>query len=45
MCISKVLTELLFMDGLHLITNIRNTMKNFLMELKEKLMFRKKIRN
>jgi len=40
--ISKLLTELLFMDGLHLITNIRNNMKNTLMELKDKIMLRKR---
>jgi hypothetical protein len=40
--ISKALTELLFMDGLHLITNIRNNMKNTLMELKDKIMLRKR---
>ena len=40
--ISKDLTELLFMDGLHLITNIRNNMKNTLMELKDKIMLRKR---
>lgn len=40
--ISKVLTEILFMDGLHLITNIRNNMKNTLMELKDKIMLRKR---
>lgn len=40
--ISKDLTELLFMDGLHLVTNIRNNMKNTLMELKDKIMLRKR---
>jgi len=40
--ISKALTEILFMDGLHLITNIRNNMKNTLMELKDKIMLRKR---
>lgn len=40
--ISKDLTELLFMDGLHLITDIRNNMKNTLMELKDKIMLRKR---
>lgn len=40
--ISKALTELLFMDGVHLITNIRNNMKNTLMELKDKIMLRKR---
>lgn len=40
--ISKDLSELLFMDGLHLITNIRNNMKNTLMELKDKILLRKR---
>lgn len=40
--ISKDLTELLFMDGLHLVTNIRNNMKNTLMELKDKILLRKR---
>lgn len=40
--ISKGLTEILFMDGLHLITNIRNNMKNTLMELKDKILLRKR---
>ena len=40
--ISKKLTELLFMDGLHLITSIRNNMKNVLMELKDKILLRKR---
>ena len=35
--ISKGLTQILFMDGLHLITSIRNNMKNTLMELKDKM--------
>lgn len=40
--ISKELTNMLFVDGLHLITNIRNKMKNCLMELKDKIMLRKR---
>lgn len=40
--VSKNLTELLFSDGLHLITNIRNNMKNVLMEMKDKIMLRKR---
>ncbi len=40
--ISKQLTQLLFLDGLHLITGIRNNMKNVLMELKDKIMLRKR---
>jgi hypothetical protein len=40
--ISKEISSLLFMDGLHLITSIRNNMKNTLMELKDKIMLRKR---
>lgn len=40
--LSKTLSEMLFLDGLHLITNIRNNMKNCLMELKDKIMLRKR---
>ena len=40
--ISQKLTQVLFMDGLHLITSIRNNMKNALMELKDKIMLRKR---
>ena len=40
--ISQHLTELLFVDGLHLITGIRNKMKNTLMELKDKILLRKR---
>lgn len=40
--ISKELTNILFMDGLHLITSIRNNMKNVLMELKDKILLRKR---
>ena len=40
--ISKELTNLLFMDGVHLITNIRNNMKNVLMEMKDKILLRKR---
>ena len=40
--ISKELTQLLFLDGLHLITSIRNNMKNVLIELKDKIMLRKR---
>ena len=35
-------TGLLFIDGLHLITSIRNNMKNVLMELKDKILLRKR---
>ena len=40
--LSKELSQILFIDGLHLITNIRNNMKNCLMELKDKIMLRKR---
>lgn len=40
--IGQKLTELLFIDGLHLITSIRNNMKNTLMELKDKILLRKR---
>ena len=40
--LGQKLTELLFIDGLHLITSIRNNMKNVLMELKDKILLRKR---
>ena len=40
--ISKALTQVLFLDGLHLITSIRNNMKNVLMELKDRILLRKR---
>jgi hypothetical protein len=40
--LSKELTSMLFVDGLHLITSIRNNMKNCLMELKDKILLRKR---
>ena len=40
--ISQTLTRVLFLDGLHLITSIRNNMKNVLMELKDKILLRKR---
>jgi hypothetical protein len=40
--ISEKLTEILFVDGLHLITQIRNNMKNVLMEMKDKILLRKR---
>lgn len=40
--ISKEIANMLFMDGLHLITTIRNNMKNCLLELKDKIMLRKR---
>jgi hypothetical protein len=40
--ISQKITEVLFVDGLHLITHIRNNMKNILMEMKDKILLRKR---
>lgn len=40
--VSKRLTEVLFVDGLHLITYIRNNMKNVLMQMKDKILLRKR---
>lgn len=40
--LSKQLTQLLFLDGIHLITSIRNNMKNCLLELKDKILLRKR---
>jgi hypothetical protein len=40
--ISSKLTELLFVDGIHLITGIRNNMKKTLMELKDRILLRKR---
>lgn len=40
--ISQALTQVLFLDGLHLITSLRNNMKNVLMELKDKILLRKR---
>jgi hypothetical protein len=40
--VSKKLTEILFVDGLHLITHIRNNMKNVIMEMKDKILLRKR---
>lgn len=40
--ISQSLTDILFVDGLHLITPIRNNIKNVLMEMKDKLLLRKR---
>ena len=40
--INKELTQILFLDGLHLITSIRNNMRNVLMELKDKILLRKR---
>ena len=40
--ISKELTEILFVDGLHLVTSIKNNMKNVMMEMKDKILLRKR---
>lgn len=40
--ISKELTDMLFDQGLHLVTGIRNNMKNVLMTLKDKILLRKR---
>ena len=40
--ISTQITQLLFVDGIQLITGIRNNMKNCLMELKDKILLRKR---
>lgn len=40
--LSKELSSLLFLDGIHLITSIRNNMKNCLLELKDKILLRKR---
>lgn len=40
--VSSELANLLFVDGLHLITGIRNNMKNVLMEMKDKILLRKR---
>lgn len=40
--ISKKLQELLFVDGIHLITSIRNNMKNSLMSMADKILLRKR---
>lgn len=40
--ISKDLTSILFMNGLHLVTSIRNNMKNTLLEMKDKILLRKR---
>ncbi len=42
MVIKGKLTELLFVDGIHLITHIRNNMKNVLMSMSDKIMLRKR---
>ncbi|NEN25921.1 IS982 family transposase [Cryomorpha ignava] len=40
--VSSQLANILFVDGLHLITGIRNNMKNVLMEMKDKILLRKR---
>lgn len=40
--ISKQLQQLLFVDGIHLITSIRNNMKNSLMSMADKILLRKR---
>ncbi|WP_134344253.1 IS982 family transposase, partial [Flavobacterium psychrophilum] len=40
--ISKELTKVLFVDGIHLITSIRNNMKNSLMDMCDKINLRKR---
>jgi len=40
--ISQKLQQLLFVDGIHLITNIRNNMKNSLMTIADKILLRKR---
>jgi len=39
--ISEKLTQLLFVDGIQLITSIRNNMKNSLMKVSDKILLRK----
>lgn len=40
--IGKELSKLLFIDGIELITNIRNNMKNCLMKMSDKILLRKR---
>ena len=40
--ISQKLRELIFVDGIHLITSIRNNMKNSLMSISDKILLRKR---
>jgi len=40
--ISKEITEMLFDDGLHLVTGIKNNMKNVLMTMRDKILLRKR---
>ena len=40
--ISEKLSQLLFVDGIQLITSIRNNMKNSLMQMSDKILLRKR---
>ena len=40
--ISKEITEMLFDDGLHLVTGIKNNMKNVPMTMRDKILLRKR---
>lgn len=40
--ISKKLTDILFVSGIHLVTSIRNNMKNSLMTMRDKILLRKR---
>jgi IS5 family transposase len=40
--VSSKLTQILFVDGIQLITGIRNNMKNCLMEMSDKILLRKR---
>jgi hypothetical protein len=40
--ISQSLFDMLFVDGIHLITKIRKNMKNSLMQIKDKILLRKR---
>lgn len=40
--ISEKLVQILFVDGIHLVTGIRNKMKNSLLSLADKIMLRKR---
>ena len=40
--IGKELMQMLFVDGVHLITSVRNTMKNSLMTMSDKILLRKR---
>ena len=40
--ISKELTNLLFDQGLHMVTGIRNNMKNVIMTMRDKILLRKR---